>query len=134
MKRLLPMPHRKPVIRDINRTIGKRVQNFRKVRGLSQADIARQLDVTQGNMSSYERGDTRLNAEIIIKLSKILKVSADDLLGLNESGKKPPLQDRRFLRYLAAIDRLPQRDRDAILRILMNAVVARDRTGRSTNR
>lgn len=70
---------------DITRAIGQRIADLRAKRGLKQSDLARLLDISQTSVSKYELGEVRLTASAIIKLSKALKVSTDELLGV----KKP---------------------------------------------
>jgi transcriptional regulator with XRE-family HTH domain len=119
------MPRRRRSQDQITRTIGQRLALLRKARGLTQVELAQQLGVTQGNVSAYERGELRLYGDLIVKLAKILKASTDEILGLASPPKAPAIKDRRFLRRIELIDRLPKRDRDAILRILLNASLAR---------
>ena len=53
------------------------------------------LGVLHGNTSDYERGELRLHGELLVKLARILKVSADEIL-----------------------DKLSKRDREALVRTL----------------
>ena len=62
--------------------IGERLQELRKDRGVSQAEVAELLGVTHYTISSYEcnRSDPDDNLKII--LAKYFDVSLDYLLGL----------------------------------------------------
>ena len=62
--------------------IGERLQELRKDKGVSQAEIAELLGVTHYTISSYEcdRSDPDDNLKII--LAKYFDVSVDYLLGL----------------------------------------------------
>jgi hypothetical protein len=53
-----------------------------------------------------------------VKLAGILKVSADEILGLEQSRPTRAPRDRRLLRRLQDLDRLSKRDRDALMRTL----------------
>jgi len=59
-----------------------KLKEARKQKGLTQRDIAQVLDVSQSNVSNYEKGNYHLSSEQIIKLVKVLECSADYLLGL----------------------------------------------------
>ena len=59
-----------------------KLREARKKKGLTQKDIAAALDVSQSNVSNYEKGNYSLSSEQIIKLVKVLECSADYLLGL----------------------------------------------------
>lgn len=61
-----------------------KLKQARKDKGLTQIDIARELNVTQSNVSNYEKGNYKLNSDQIVKLVKVLECSADYLLGLIE--------------------------------------------------
>ena len=90
---------------------------LRKAKGITQVELAERLKISQSNVSDYERDNLRMHADIIIVLTKILDVSADELLGLRATTRQPP-KDRRFLQELPAIDHLPKRDRDALIRTI----------------
>jgi transcriptional regulator with XRE-family HTH domain len=100
------------------RAIGERLARLRKERGITQIEMAEQLGVSQGNVSDYERGELRLHGELLVKLARILKVSADAILGLEETPPARAPRDRRLLRRLQDVDRLSKRDREALLRTL----------------
>ena len=70
-------------------------------------------------VSDYERGELRLHGELIVQLSEILGVSADDLLGLKKNTKRnSTVKNRRLLRQVQAMDRLSKRDQQALLRTI----------------
>ena len=55
--------------------IGKKVQTVRKLKGISQSDLADELDITFQQVQKYERGINRMSASRLYDFSKILKVS-----------------------------------------------------------
>ncbi len=97
---------------------GDRLARLRKDRGLTQVELAEKLGVTQSFVSQAERNDLRLNSEMIVELTRILRVSADELLGLKPLEKSGGVQSRRLLRRLKEIDALPKRDQQALLRTI----------------
>lgn len=114
--RSLFMPPRRHFISEqIPEAIGQRISTLRKQRGLSQSELAAQLNLAQPNVSDYERGVVRPNIEIVVALTRILRVSADELLGLEPSQRQPMVKDRRLAHYLSLIERLPKRKKDALL-------------------
>lgn len=52
--------------------------------GLSQKDVAESIGVAKSTYSLYESGKREPNVNTIKKISDCLKVSVDELLGLNE--------------------------------------------------
>ena len=105
-------------------TIAERLARIRKERGITQAEMAERLGVSQPVVSDYERGELRLHGELIVRVAGILDVSADELLGLaaEESNgakrAKGAVTNRRLLRRIQQIDGLPKRDQEALLRTI----------------
>lgn len=98
--------------------IGERLAQLRKEKGMTQAELAEQLDISQPMASDYERGKLRLHGELIVQLREILGVTADELLGATEPAKTTTTKNRRLSRRLQAIDELPKRDQDALFRTI----------------
>lgn len=99
-------------------TVGERLARIRRERGITQAELAEKLGLAQPNVSDYERGILRLNADLILKLTGILKVSADELLGLRQPKSTRSVKNRRLARRIEEIERLPRRDQEALLRTI----------------
>jgi transcriptional regulator with XRE-family HTH domain len=99
-----------------NETFGKRLSRFRKERGLSQNALAEKIGISQSTFTDYERDILRLHDKLIVKLSKILKISSDELLGIKNNGYKEPLPNLRLMRRLIEIERLPLTQQKALLK------------------
>jgi transcriptional regulator with XRE-family HTH domain len=65
-------------------TIAARIRERRKALGLNQEELAAMLNITQSQISRYERGDNDPTADILIALSRVLHTSSDYLLGLTD--------------------------------------------------
>ena len=61
--------------------LGMRIKEERKVKGLSQLDLAQKLGVVQHVVSRYENNIIRPSLEVLVLLADILEVSTDYLLG-----------------------------------------------------
>lgn len=99
-------------------TLGERLARFRRERGLTQVELAQRLGIAQPVVSDYERGELRLHGQLIVKLTAILGVTSEELLGLKKPTSNGAIKNRRLLRRLQAIDRLPRRDQQALLRTI----------------
>lgn len=97
------------------KAIGARLRQLRQQRGLTQAEIAEGLGIDQSLISEYERGVVRLHGSLIIGLAKLLKVSTDQLLGVEKLKNGDILGDRRFLRRLLRIEKLSRREKQLLL-------------------
>ena len=109
---------RKPVAPVDETLIGRRLRELRKRRGLSQVEVAQALGLNRSLISQYERGELRLHGALVAAFARVLKTSADQLLGLEKLEEESVLQDRRFLRRLQKIDHLPDRRKQALLKSL----------------
>lgn len=61
-------------------TLGERITNYRKLKGLSQEQLAQQLGVTRQSVSKWERDESMPEAEKLPLLAQTLGVSLDVLL------------------------------------------------------
>jgi transcriptional regulator with XRE-family HTH domain len=109
------VPSTRKGITPVEAAIGKRLRELRDTHGLTQADLAKRLGIPQSVVSDYERGIVRVHGQALIGLAKALKTTTDEILGLKESNGHRVMQDRRFLRRLSKIDRLPRRDKQTLL-------------------
>jgi transcriptional regulator with XRE-family HTH domain len=111
--------------------IAQRLTALRRARGITQVELARKLDASQALVSKFENGEVLLHAELLAQLSSILKVSADELLGLHRprSRRAPtpltPAVDKGLARRFALLQSLPRRDRETVSRTIDALVAAR---------
>jgi transcriptional regulator with XRE-family HTH domain len=109
-------------------SFGQRLARHRKERGFTQVELAEKSGLIQNLISDYERDKLRPHADIIVRFARALEVSADELLGLRPPKKQLASGNRRFLRRLQQVDKLPKRDQDALLRTI-DAFLAARKTG-----
>lgn len=62
-----------------------RLKTLRKEKKLTQKELAEQIGIKQNSYSDWETGKNEPNLENIIKLTKILDTTADELLGIDKS-------------------------------------------------
>jgi transcriptional regulator with XRE-family HTH domain len=60
--------------------VGKRIQELRKIRGMSQDDLGDKLGVTRSFVSKMENGKKKISLEHVEKIAQILHVLPEDLL------------------------------------------------------
>jgi len=99
-------------------TLGQRLARLRRERGLTQVELAARIGVVQPVLSDYERGALRLHGQLIVKLTEILSVSAEELLGLSKPSSNGGIRNRRLLRRFQEIEKLPKRDQQALFRTI----------------
>ena len=95
-------------------TIAQRLVRLRKEAGLSQAQMAEKLGLSQPVVSDYERGASRLHGELILKVAEILNVSADELLG-KETNKPKARPTGKVQQVFEEVSNLPRRQQDKVV-------------------
>lgn len=91
--------------------LGQRIAALRREAGLSQAELARRLQISASAMGMYEQGRREPSGDILVAMAKELQVSTDYLL--TGSPRTPSDEDtlsRTLLsRVVSADRRLEQR-------------------------
>ena len=73
-------------------SIGKRIQQARKTKRYTQAELAEIIDMSSKNLSNLERGTTGISIPTLMALCKALESSSDYILFGNEcNAHKNPL-------------------------------------------
>ena len=110
------LPRRRPHIVPVKENdIGRRLKQFRIQLGMTQVEVAEALGIEQSLVSDYERGILRLHGALVAGFAKVLRVTSDEILGLQKTNGNRLVKDRRFLRRLQKIDKLSARQKQALL-------------------
>lgn len=106
-------------------TFGQRLAELRRLRGLTQVQLAEKLNSTQRAITYYENEAAYPPVDTIIELAKILGVTTDELLGIRNGKatndavnvtRDPEL--RRLWNKFQQIARWPEKDRNAVIRLI----------------
>lgn len=65
-------------MREEYKLIGRRIKIIRVIKGITQTTLAKEIGVTQTNMSNIECGRVAVTMQNLIKLSKILTCNIGD--------------------------------------------------------
>jgi transcriptional regulator with XRE-family HTH domain len=103
---------------------GERLLAARQQAGLSQVQIAEKLAVTQQTYAGWERRTTALKPEYIAKLSSLLNVSVDYLLGRENGGQRKGGPIGKARRVFEEVSRLPRHKQQRILGIVEDLIAA----------
>ncbi len=69
-------------------TLAYNIKKFRKMKGLTQTQLAEQLYMTAQNISKWELGISVPDVEKLCKIAEIFEISTDRLLGLSDESDK----------------------------------------------
>lgn len=96
---------------DFYELVGRRIRSHRRARGLTQEQLADDVDLSRTSITNIEQGNQPVSAWLLWRLSGILGCSIDELLPSeeHEAGARPLPAD------------LPPRAADVVRRRLANA-------------
>jgi transcriptional regulator with XRE-family HTH domain len=113
----LPQPSKDVVLS--KREIGERVKMLRQAREMTQAQLAKAIGTHAPNISSIEHGLRGVSIQQVVKISKALEVSPEEILG---RGKRPKSKAQppspKLLRRLERIQRLPKPRQRTLLELV----------------
>lgn len=74
------------------------LSSLRKQRKLTQQEVASRLNIAQSTLSQYERGDRRIDDELLRIFCDFYQTSADEILNIQQkNNKKIPKDLRKIL-------------------------------------
>lgn len=98
---------------------GVRLAALRKQAGLSQAALAEAVGIPQRTISFYEREAVAIPSTLVPTLAKVLGVSMEELLGINDGAQRAKRGPKSQLeRQLEAIATLPRNQQQKILAVV----------------
>jgi len=89
---------------------GKRIIELRKIKGISQTDLAAKLAIHKNVLGRYEREEAKPSIEVARNIADILNVSLDYL-----TGKVDTQIDKDIVDKVMTIQNLPEDERIRIL-------------------
>ncbi|WP_164215566.1 helix-turn-helix transcriptional regulator [Virgibacillus sp. YIM 98842] len=72
--------------------IGRRIKAFRKLKGYTQANFAKELDVSLSFIGAVERGTKEASEKLLNQISSLLSISKEELL-LEEGQDHPVIEE-----------------------------------------
>ncbi len=101
-------------------TVGEKIKQLRKDKGLQQKSVATDVGLDQSNYNKVENGKREPSVEVLQKLSVILGVTVDELL--NPDDKKQPtpvtVEDKTVSEKIRLVEQLEEEDKNVIYKML----------------
>lgn len=73
-----------------------RLKTLRAEYGMTQAEVARRLGISQQTYSKYENTDASIDSEVLRKLCALYGVSADYLLAIESRPAQPGVSEQKL--------------------------------------
>ena len=105
--------------------IGNNLRLIRKRRGITQKRLGERIGMTREAITAYEAGKTHLADTTLMDLAAVLRVSVNEILGLETS--ETPEISRRWAKRMEVIESLPESIKKHILRTLDDVIKANTR-------
>jgi len=87
------------------------IKKFRIVNNLTQQQVATTINISLSVYSRYERGERTCPIDVLVKLSKLYRISIEELIGVETSlSNELTLQQRNFLEIFNNADSRAQQD------------------------
>lgn len=93
------------------KTLGKQMSALRKASGLTQAQLADALDISQQMIAAYEAGTRKIPASMLPKIAKLFAVSLEQLTGIDQQPIKrgPASTLQRQIEQISLMPRTKQK-------------------------
>lgn len=100
-------------------TMGERIQQLRKTAGLTQADLAKKIDISHTQMARYEIKNIYPPADVLKNLAELFGTTIDFLvMGDNESKAQASLKDAELINQFKKIAVLPEEEKTLVLKMI----------------
>jgi transcriptional regulator with XRE-family HTH domain len=106
-------------------SFGQRMARIRKANGLTQRELAAELDISPRMVAYYEAQTEHPPSRLLPVLTEILGVSTDELLGVKPAKKNKPVNQRLWRRF-RQIEKLPPKEKRQLLAVI-DTFLDRDR-------
>jgi transcriptional regulator with XRE-family HTH domain len=110
-----PMTHDEKVF---FKTLGARIAALRKESGITQVQLAEQLDVSQQTVTAYEVGRRRMPLSSLPVIARYLGVSVEELLGDDAAASKKRGPTPLLQQKIERLSRLPKAKQKFVMEIL----------------
>ena len=87
---------------------GENLERIRKARKVSQKQLGNALGLTQQMISSYEKGFSAPNMDILLQIAEYFNISLDDLVGFHPENPEENSIENRFLTYFHTLNSTDQ--------------------------
>ncbi|OFM81467.1 helix-turn-helix domain-containing protein [Weeksella sp. HMSC059D05] len=101
-------------------TVGEKIKQIRKDKGLQQKAVALEVGLDQSNYNKIENGKREPSVEVLQKLSGIFGITVDELLNPDDNKKPTPVtvEDKTVAEKIRLVEQLEEEDKNVIYKML----------------
>lgn len=101
------------------RSLGAHLALLRKSRGMTQAELARAIGVSQQAVFAYELGERRVSVFLLVKLIKVFSLPIEELVGVTKPVRIPKRRlSPRAMRHAERLQGLSKTQQRFVVRII----------------
>lgn len=101
------------------KALGAHIALLRKARGMTQAELARSIGVSQQAVFAYEIAERRVSVFILIKLAKVFSTTVEELMGVTRPVRIPKRRlSPRAMRHAERLQALSKTQQRFVVRII----------------
>ncbi|MBN2885027.1 helix-turn-helix transcriptional regulator [Patescibacteria group bacterium] len=106
------------------KTVSERIIEARKLKGLSQNELADKIGITRELFASYELGRSRIYDEMLTRIAIALDVTPNRLLGFEKDENTKENISLRYTKRIKEIEKLPEHKKKVILKTIDDSIKA----------
>lgn len=110
-------------------SLGRKIWEYRKNRGLTQDELGEQVQVDGRQISRYENDKVRPSKRVLRRLCDYFEVALDDLMSEEDASPEHEIRDHELYRQFVALDQMENKEKEA-LKVIIGAVLAKERAQR----
>ena len=99
----------------MNENYGEQIKTYRIKLGLTQSQVAAELEVTPGYISNVENGRTAMPLRFLIYYAKLMGITLDELVGNLEPDYKENALDNALMKE---IKKLSRKEKEKLLKTI----------------
>ena len=105
--------------------LGNRIQDLRKQKGLTQADLAELVKVSLTQMQRYEAKGVQPPANVLLSIANVLDTSVDFLMSGDKNQRvKQALKDAELINQFKAVEQMSDKDK-GVIKALIDAFITK---------
>ena len=94
------------------------IKKYRKEKGWSQSELAKQIGTTLSHINRIETGKYKPSLDVLMKLANVLGVSVDQLVSEQTESMSVSIDDKAFAEKIRLLNTFDEDERKAIIFII----------------